>query len=211
STLLVLCHATLRAPAAWAGVVAVIDVALATVTFVAAVPPTVTVAPVAKFVPVIVTFVPPAVDPLVGEIPVTVGGVPYVNPFVRVPLRPLGFVAVTLTAPAACAGVTAVIDVELATVTLVAAVPPIVTVAPVAKFVPVIVTFVPPAVVPAVGEIAVTVGGATYVNPDARVALNPLALVTTTLTAPAAWAGVVAGIEVALATVTLVAAGPSTV
>src|SRR4029079_10817033 len=123
STLLVLCHATLRAPAAWAGVVAVIDVALATVTLVAAVPPTVTVAPVAKFVPVIVTFVTPAVDPVAGEIAVTVGGAAYVNPPVNVPLSPPGLVTVTLTAPAACAGVTAVIDVALATVTPVAAVP----------------------------------------------------------------------------------------
>jgi hypothetical protein len=43
-------------------------------TLVAAVAPNVTVAPVAKFVPVIVTAVPPAVNPLVGEILVTVGG-----------------------------------------------------------------------------------------------------------------------------------------
>ena len=42
-------------------------------------------------------------------------------------------------APAACAGVVAVIVVALTTVTPVAAVPPIVTVAPAAKFVPVIV------------------------------------------------------------------------
>ena len=49
-----------------AGVVAVIVVLLTTTTFVAAVPPNVTVAPAAKFVPVIVTAVPPAVDPLFG-------------------------------------------------------------------------------------------------------------------------------------------------
>jgi hypothetical protein len=58
-------------------------------------------------------------------------------------------------------GVTAVIEVDETTVKLVAAVPPIVTpVAPV-KPVPVMVTDVPPAVVPELGEIAVTVGGAT--------------------------------------------------
>jgi hypothetical protein len=64
---------TLTAPAAWAGVVAVREVLLTTVTPVAAVPPKLTVAPVAKLVPVIVTAVPPAVGPLVGATPVTVG------------------------------------------------------------------------------------------------------------------------------------------
>src|SRR5438876_12052197 len=61
-------------PAACAGVVAVICVALTTVTPVAAVPPTVTVAPAAKLVPVIVIAVPPAVGPEVGLTAVTVGG-----------------------------------------------------------------------------------------------------------------------------------------
>ena len=67
-------------------------------------------------------------------------------------------VTTTFTAPAECAGVVAVIDVLLATVTPVAAVPPRVTVAPARKPVPVIVTGVPPAVVPDVGEIELTVG-----------------------------------------------------
>jgi hypothetical protein len=44
-----------------------------TVTPVAAVPPNVTVAPVAKFVPVIVTAVPPSDDPLFGLTLLTVG------------------------------------------------------------------------------------------------------------------------------------------
>ena len=65
---------TVTAPALPAGVVAVICVPLTTTTFVAAAPPNVTVAPVAKFVPVIVTAVPPAVDPLFGDTPLTVGG-----------------------------------------------------------------------------------------------------------------------------------------
>jgi hypothetical protein len=51
----------------------VIDVALTTVTFVAAVPPSVTAAPETNPVPVIVTDVPPADVPDVGEIEVTVG------------------------------------------------------------------------------------------------------------------------------------------
>ena len=67
-------------------------------------------------------------------------------------------VTTTFTAPAACAGVVAVIDVLLTTVTLVAAVPPSVTVAPARKPVPVIVTGVPPAVVPDGGAIELTVG-----------------------------------------------------
>jgi hypothetical protein len=45
-----------------------------TTTPVAAVPPNVTVAPAAKFVPVIVTAVPPPVDPLFGDTLLTVGG-----------------------------------------------------------------------------------------------------------------------------------------
>ena len=50
-----------------------IVVLFTTTTFVAAVLPNVTVAPVAKFVPVIVTAVPPAVDPLFGLTLLTVG------------------------------------------------------------------------------------------------------------------------------------------
>jgi hypothetical protein len=58
------------------------DVLFVTTTLVAAVPPNVTVAPVAKFVPVIVTAVPPAIPPLLGATPLTVGAVgdTYVNP-----------------------------------------------------------------------------------------------------------------------------------
>ena len=67
---------TVTAPALPAGVVAVIVVLFTTTTFVAAVPPNVTVAPAAKFVPVIVTAVPPAVDPLFGDTLVTVGAGP---------------------------------------------------------------------------------------------------------------------------------------
>jgi hypothetical protein len=64
---------TVTAPALPAGVVAVICVALTTTTLVAAVAPNVTVAPAAKFVPVIVTAVPPAVDPLFGDTLLTAG------------------------------------------------------------------------------------------------------------------------------------------
>ena len=48
--------------------------ALATFTEVAATPPKLTVAPDTKFVPLMVTEVPPLVVPLFGEIAVIVGG-----------------------------------------------------------------------------------------------------------------------------------------
>ena len=62
------------------------------------------------------------------------------------------------SAPAACAGVVAVIEVLFTTVTPVAAVPPSLTVAPARKPVPVRVTAVPPLAVPVLGVIEVTVG-----------------------------------------------------
>jgi len=65
---------TVAAPALPAGAAAVMVVLFTTAILVAAVPPNVTVAPAAKFVPVIVTAVPPAVDPLVGDKLRTVGG-----------------------------------------------------------------------------------------------------------------------------------------
>ena len=46
---------------------------LTTVTFVAAAPPKLTVAPATKLVPVMVTELPPVVGPLLGLTPVTVG------------------------------------------------------------------------------------------------------------------------------------------
>jgi len=69
----VLVTTTLTAPAVCAGAVAVIEVALTTVTFVAEVPPSLTVAPDRKPVPVIVKAVPPATGPDVGATAVTVG------------------------------------------------------------------------------------------------------------------------------------------
>jgi hypothetical protein len=72
-----------------------------------------------------------------------------------------GFVTVTVTAPAACAGVVAVIVVLFVTTTFVAAVPPNVTVAPETKFVPVIVTAVPPAAGPLFGATLLTDGATT--------------------------------------------------
>jgi hypothetical protein len=76
----------------------------------------------------------------------------------RLPLRIPKFVTVTVTAPALPAGVVAVMVVLFTTLTLVAAAVPNVTVAPAAKFVPVIVTAVPPAVDPLFGLTVPTVG-----------------------------------------------------
>jgi hypothetical protein len=83
-----------------------------------------------------------------------------VNPLARLPLTPLT-ATVTVTAPALPAGAVAVIEVLLTTTTLVAAAAPNVTVAPVAKLVPVMVTAVPPPVDPVFGDTLVTVGGRT--------------------------------------------------
>ena len=76
-------------------------------------------------------------------------------------LVPYGVVTRTLAVPALPAGVVALIVVASTTETFVAAVPPMVTAEAPVRFVPVIVTLVPPRVVPLVGEMAVTVGGAT--------------------------------------------------
>jgi hypothetical protein len=84
-----------------------------------------------------------------------------VNPFAKLPLCAPGFVTVTVTAPALPAGVVAVICVPFTTTTFVAAVPPNVTVAPAAKFVPVIVTAVPPPVDPLFGDTLLSVGTTT--------------------------------------------------
>jgi hypothetical protein len=80
-----------------------------------------------------------------------------VYPLVKLPLCPFT-VTVTVTAPALPAGVVAVMVVPFTTTTLLAAVPPNVTVAPEAKFVPVIVTAVPPATGPLFGATLLTVG-----------------------------------------------------
>jgi len=76
---------------------------------------------------------------------------------------PAAVVTSTLAVPAEPAGVVAVIEVALTTVTPDAAVPPMVTAVAPVKPVPVMVTLVPPDVEPEVGLIALTVGGATYV------------------------------------------------
>ena len=71
---------------------------------------------------------------------------------------PEGVVTSTLAVPAVPAGVIAVIEVGLTTVTPVAAVPPMVTLVAPVKPAPEIVTLVPPRVVPVAGAMDVTVG-----------------------------------------------------
>jgi hypothetical protein len=83
-----------------------------------------------------------------------------VNPFATLPLWPFT-VTITVTAPVLPLGVVAVMVVLFTTTTLVAAILPNVTVAPTAKFAPVIVTAVPPDVDPLFGLTLLTVGGTT--------------------------------------------------
>jgi len=144
-------------------VVPVIAVALMVDT-VTADPPKETVAPATKPVPVTVTAVPPALAPLLGVTPSTVGaGAAYVKQPVQVPLCESGLVTATFTAPAACAVVVPVMLVALMIET-VSAEPPNDTVAPLWKSLPAIVTDVPPALAPLLGVTVLTVGaGAMYV------------------------------------------------
>jgi hypothetical protein len=201
---------TSTVPAECAGDVAVIDESLLTVTPVAAVPPKFTAVAPVKPVPVIVTDVPPAAGPLLGVTLVTVGAPTNVNwSFALVALVPPTVVTLTSTIPATCAGDVAVIVVALLTVKPVAAVAPKSTAVAPVKFVPVIVTDVPPAAGPLVGFTFVTVGAATNVNSSfALVALVPPTVVTVTSTVPAACAGDVAVIEVSLLTVKPAAVAP---
>ena len=87
------------------------------------------------------------------------GGATYVNPPVSVAFGLTPVATTTSRGPAVPDGVVQVIEVDETTTTDVHELPPMVTVAPDMKFVPVIVTDVPPAVVPEVGEMLVTVGG----------------------------------------------------
>ena len=63
-------------PAVVAGDVAVIELALMTVNDAAAIPPNFTLVAPVKFVPLMVTLVPPALEPVFGLMLVTVGCAP---------------------------------------------------------------------------------------------------------------------------------------
>ena len=150
--------ATLLAPAVPAGVLAVTEVLDTTTMFVAAMPPTVTLVAPVKLVPVMVIEVPPNVVPEVGLTLVIVGnGTTYVNTLFN-EIVPPGVVTETFLAPAVEAGVTAVILPALTTTTLVAAMPPTITLVAPVKLVPVMEINVPPIIVPEGGETLASVG-----------------------------------------------------
>ena len=118
---------------------------------------------------------------------------------------PPGPVTVTSTVPAASAGLVAVISVA-ETITWVAAIVPKSTAVAVLKPVPMIVTEVPPAIGPAAGLTAVTVGAARAVNWSAEeVVETPPGPVTVMSTVPAGSTGLMAVICVDETTTTLVA------
>jgi hypothetical protein len=155
-------------PADPAGDVAVIDVAELTITPVAALPPNATVvAPDTNPVPVIATVVPPANGPALGLTALTVGVASNTN-LSALPVAdvPPAVVTVISTVPADSAGDVAVTDVAELTVTLTAAcpAPKLTDVPPDTKFVPEIVTDVPPPVGPAPTLTPVTVGNGSYAN-----------------------------------------------
>ena len=152
-------------PTLSAGDVAVMEVALMTVKLVAAVEPKLTAVAPVRVAPVIVTNVPPPSGPAVGEMAVTVGAVTYVKSSAELVAEvPPTVITVTSTTPADSAGVVAVINVELLTVKLVAAEAPNLTAVAAVRFMPVIVTDVPPPIGPWFATTLVTVGAATKVN-----------------------------------------------
>ena len=141
-----------------AGVIQVIMVALTTVSDVASTPSIVTeVAPV-KSLPLRVTNVPPFVLPDSGNTPVIEAGVTNVKE-ANVLLGPPPVRTITPKAPAGLRGVIQVIVVSLTTLTLVADFKPNKILLAPLKFVPVIVTLVPPALGPNAGEILVITAG----------------------------------------------------
>src|SRR5262249_12235010 len=139
-----------------AGEVQVMVVAFMTTTLVAALPPKDTVAPLTKPVPVMVTGVPPAAGPLLGVTLVTDGALLKLSLALAVEGR--GAAGPVASARLGPGGEVQVMVVAFMSSTLVAALPPKATVAPLTKPVPVRVTGVPPAAGPLLGLTLVTVG-----------------------------------------------------
>lgn len=110
----------------------------------------------------------------------------------------------TIAEPVVPGGVIAAICVGLATETPVASTPPMLTVAPLTKLVPVIEIAVPPAAGPEEGKIwAIASGMLIYLNPLVTPVTNPPGLETSTGTVAATPGGVVVWIWFGLTTVTL--------
>lgn len=138
------------------------DVALLTVKDAAAVPPKLTAVALVKLVPVIVTMVPPESGPAFGDIEEIAGPAMKANRLaLLVALAPPGVATMISTVPTPPGGDTAVIDVGLLSVKDVAGVAPKLTELVPVKFVPLIVTLVPPEAGPLFGEMDATVGAAT--------------------------------------------------
>jgi hypothetical protein len=151
---------TSTTPDASAGDVAVIDVSEFTLKVEPATVPNITDDAAVRPVPVIITEVPPAVGPRFGLTASTVGGEATPDPKVNdtLALAPVGPSTVTETVPIP-AGVVAVSSVEETTVTFVALpAAPKETPSPDTKSDPEIVTCVPPAAGPELGEIEVMDG-----------------------------------------------------
>jgi hypothetical protein len=164
----------------------------------------------AKFVPLMFTLVPPVVRPVLGETLVTVGAGAKRKAPVSVAVWLSGFLTSTSTKPAAWAGVTASISVELTTTTAAAATPPKTTPAPGTKFVPISITEVPPAAGPEIGEtlLNVVAGARVYVKALVRVPSWLSGFRTMRSTGPAVCPGVMTRSWVELTTFTDVAAAP---
>jgi hypothetical protein len=158
-------------------------------TAVAAVPPTVTLVAPVRFVPVSVTTLPAVNGPIVTFKLVAAGTPTKVkaDDFVTVPVGPA---KVTATRPALLAGVVTTADVAVFDTT-VPALDPNVTEFTYARFVPVIVTCVPPAIAPAIADRDVTVGAAAKVKALVFVTEPPgVVTITDTAVALATFAGV---------------------
>lgn len=196
---------TVTSPAAPAGVTTVTEMSLTLGIEVPAIPPKVTEDVPVKLVPVIVTVVPPDVEPVAGETEAIVGTPTYVKPPVLV-AEPPGVVNTTFAAPAEPEGATTVTEVSLTLVSDVPEVPPIVTPVVPLKFVPVIVSVLPVSG-PLDGETDVIVGAATYVKPPVLVAWPPIVVNTTSL-APTVPDGVVTVTDVALTVPSMPATPP---
>ena len=125
-------------------------------------PPKVTFSPGRRLLPVMMTESPPVVDPVAGETRFSFGavdttGAMKVKALGSVPVSPALLSTVTPVVPPTCGGLFAVIVVLFTTTIVVAVANPKLTVAPVAKLLPVIVTAVPPLESPDVGVIELTV------------------------------------------------------
>ncbi len=178
------------------GATAVRTSPLRTLTAALATVPNRTVVPAVKPVPSTVTTVPPCAGPVSGEKELTVNGVgaTKVNAAAAVALVPSRFSTVTLATPAACGGVTAVRTSSLRLSMLSAAMLSNSRTAPLRKFVPVMVTGVPPAIGPLLGTTAMIVGafGPTNSNCPVAAVRRPSGISTVTFARPAGCGGVTA-------------------